>query len=193
MSKLTDGTPPHSDVAAKRKHRAMVLDQWTNHAARDTAALFIIDHLLPVLNLDGGGVVDDSRPLTYFSDDVIAANASVGGNLKLHQIFSPNINQLVVDDLQARVIIHSARMCACLFMQRSAALIRDVYGGIAVAFLDVWGSFGGNGGLGPLPLIEISVSLRLYEPQMAYITFATSDRYMRTQGRTTIDSFLDIE
>ena len=27
VSKLTNGTPPHSDMAAKRKHRAMVLDQ----------------------------------------------------------------------------------------------------------------------------------------------------------------------
>ena len=170
----------------------MVLDQWSNHFARDTAALLIVDHLLPVLTSDGAQV-DTSRPLTYFTDDVVAFDASVSGNLKLHQIFSPNININVVDDLQARGIIHSARMCACLFMQRSAALIRDVYGGIAVAFLDVWGSFGGNSGLGPLPLIEISVSLRLYEPRMAYITFATSDRYMRTQGRTVIESWLGIE
>ena len=192
VSKLTDGTPPHSDVAAKRKHRAMVLDQWNNHAARDTAALLIVDHLLPVLTFDGAQV-DTKQPQTYFTDDVVAFDALVGGNLRLHQIFSPNVNQSCVDDLQARGIIHSARMCACLFLQRSAALIRDVYGGIAVAFLDVWGSFGGNSGLGPLPLIEISVSLRLYEPRNAYITFATSDRYMRTKGRTTIESWLEIE
>jgi hypothetical protein len=185
LLKLKNGTPPYSNVAAKRKHRTMVLDQWMHHAARDTAAFFIIDHLLPVLTSNGADV-DTTRAATYFVDDVVAANTSFGGHLRLHQIFSPNIDQAVVDDLQARGIVHSARMCACLFLQRSAALIRDLYGGIAVAFLDVWGSLGGNGGLGPLPLIEISTSLRLYEPRMAYVTFATSDRYMRTQGHTSI-------
>ena len=84
-------------------------------------------------------------------------------------------------------------MCACLYLQRSAATIRDLYGGIAVAFFDVWGSFDSSSGLGPYPLVELSLKLRLYEPRMAYITFATSDRYLRTQGRTSIQTWLDIE
>ena len=102
----------------------------------------------------------------------------------------------VVYDLRARGVVHAGpdvrpstaetdarhqHSCACRFLQRHAAVIRDRYGGLVLAFLDVFGGYES----GARPLLELSLRLRLIEPSAgAMVTFAASDRRGRLQGQT---------
>jgi hypothetical protein len=76
----------------------------------------------------------------------------------------------VVEHLKGRGVVFTEVACACVFLQRVGHVIRDYYGGMALAFADVFGGYEH----GARPLLEISLSLRLFEPQSCLLTFAAS-------------------
>jgi hypothetical protein len=176
-SKADQGLKPHTNVNAKRAHRKWIIDYLNKHPARQPA-LFYLDDKLP----------SDDGPDRYFTEDLLAAPA-LRGKVKVHQFFSPNLKASVVEDLQRLGVLHTQQTCACLFLQRYAPVIRDHYGGLAVAFLDVWGSFQ----RGAKPLVEISVSLRLLNPRGCMVTFAASDRSARAKGQTSVGTFAAVQ
>ena len=130
-------------------------------------------------------------------DDLLAARIGVA----VHQCFSPNVkphqdsfcatnpDPTVVAQLKRRGVLFTDVACACLFLQRYAPVMRDYYGGVALAFLDVFG------GCAP-PVFEISLRLRLFEPRGALLTFAAShgqpgpDFAARFTGRLSVETYL---
>ena len=166
-----DTSSPHSNVTAKRAHRKWIIEYVLQHSAKHPALLYLDDRL----------PVQGSDTTTYFTEDLLKASPRI----RPHQLFSPNLKSSVVEDLRRLGVLHTEESCVCLFLQRYAPVIRDLHGGVALAFLDVWGGFD----KGAFPLIEISVSLRLLNPSGCMVTFATSDLSGRFQGQTTVDTF----
>jgi hypothetical protein len=173
ISLQASSPPPHSNVSAKRAHRKWALDYVIQHPAK-TPALFYLDDKLPTVAADW----------TYLTDDVLQT-----GRFKPHQLFSPNIKREVVIDLQQRGLVNVDHTCACRFM-RYADTIRDMYGWMVLAFIDVWGGYE----TGARPLLELSLSLRLLEPTAGCIVkFAASYRYARSQGSSVVATYVKVE
>ena len=129
-------------------------------------------------------------PTTYFTDDLLAARPRE--RVAPDQCFSPNLKASVVDDLRRRGVLHTEHACACVFLRRYAPVIRDRYGGLVLAFLDVFGGYE----RGARPLLELSLSLRLLEPSTTggcLVTFAASDRGDRVRGASAIDARAAVE
>ena len=175
----SDQTPAYSSMAAKRAHRAWILQQLAQRPWPARPALLYLDDRLPLTEAD-------PTQTTYLTDDLLAAFPE---RLRSYQLYSPNLKENVVRDLRQRGLIHTERCCACLFLQRCAAAIRDLHGGLILAFLDVWGGYA----VGARPLLEISLSLRLLEPSGCLVTCASSDRGGRTRGLTAVQTYAAVQ
>jgi hypothetical protein len=175
-------TPSHSDVNAKRAHREWIIQVLTGRLEPEHPALLYLDDKLPMKAAEG----DTSQ--TYFTQDLLTSPA-LSGRIRPDQLFSPNIKGDVVQDLRRLGVIHTAESCVCLFLKRYASLIRDYHGGLALMFLDVWGSFEN----GARPLMALSLSLRLVDPSGCFVTFAASDRSASAQGRTAVEAHANVE
>lgn len=109
----------HSDVAAKRQQRDLFLEAVRECGVKNPVVL-IVDHFLP--HGDGG---------SYLSDELLRLP-----NMAAERIFTCNVDNTVVRDLQARGIVLAVNLCLCLYVQRMAYLIRQC-GGLVAAFVDV--------------------------------------------------------
>lgn len=185
--------PAFSDVHCKHQQRMHAVDRFRQHPRRTTAAVFALDHPLPIAMVgDGGAITEDEDGKRLFVDDLVAAGLADGCPFGPDQYFSPNINPAVCDELMRRGVRHTRCMCADLFLQRMAPVIRDEYGGLVLGFFDALGGFFGP--LGPRPLLELSVNLRLYEPSApAYVCFAVSDRYDRARCGSRLQTRIEVE
>ena len=195
LVEVASKTPSYSNVAAKRAHRRWAIASVAAHPAKHPAVLYLDDEL-PFENNTSGG--------SYFTDDLLAA---LPDRVLPNQCFSANVKPEVVRDLQARGLVHVHLGCVCILLQRYASVIRgrtasptptacgdtarvpDYYGGLVLAFLDVFGGYE----TGARPLLEMSVSLRLLEPRGCMLTFAASDRAARVQGKTCLSTRVKIE
>ena len=173
---LISSLPPHSNVSAKRMHRQWAIKYVLQHPAARPALLYLDDRL-PCAD-------DPDVEYTYFTDEVLAT-----GRIQTHQLFSPNLKISVVEDLKQRGLVNVDHCCACLFIQRYASLLRDMCGGVVLAFLDVWGGYQ----TGARPLLEMSLSLRLLNPSGCMVTFAASDRHARAQGQTSVATYAKVQ
>ena len=171
----SDTLAPYSNAAVKRAHRQWALHYVLNHPAPRPAVLYVDDRLPKADNVD---------EWSYFTDDILAT-----GRVQSHQCFSPNLKLSVVQDLRERGLVHVEHSCACQFLQRYASLIRDMYGGAVLAFIDVWGGFE----TGARPVIEISLALRLLNPSSSMVTFAASDRAARAQGQSSVTNYANVQ
>jgi hypothetical protein len=96
---LTPSTVSHSNVTAKRAHRRWIIEYVQKHSAR-LPALFYLDDKLPLY--------EGSEEWSYFTDDLLQT-----GLLKPYQLFSPNMKEDVVRDLQERGLTNVEHTCAC--------------------------------------------------------------------------------
>ena len=175
-------TPSHSDVDAKRAHRAWIIQHLAGCTDPMHPALMYLDDQLPLVS------TNEPAGMTYFTEDLLTSPA-LQGRIQPQQLFSPNIKHTVVRDLRRLGVLHTAESCACLFLQRYAPVIRDHHGGLAMMFLDVWGAFEN----GARPLLALSLSLCLLEPRGCFVTFAATDRRANLQGRDAVESHASVE
>ena len=159
-------TPAYSDVAAKREVRKAFV-AFVKHCGVTRPLLLVVDAWLP-FTTDG-----DPAHGSYLTEDLLA---SVPG-LTPEQIYSPNVDPVVVEDLRQRCgLAHAAHECVCLFLQRREQTLRTL-GGFVACMLDVWGGFD-HGARRPLKWLA---QRRLLRGECgAGVMFCCSDRSERT-------------
>lgn len=170
--------PAHSDIGAKRQQRDLFLEA-VRSCGVDNPVVLIVDHFLPH---KGGG--------SYLSDELLRLP-----NMAAGCIFTCNVDENVVRDLQARGVVLAVKLCLCLYIQRMAYLIRRC-GGLVAAFVDVcpgersgprnaprhWGSFE-HGASRPMTLLS---QLSLFHPKArggALLLCAASNLPERFKGQ----------